>query len=250
MPAPLRRALRELIRHHGCRSLKLSTEDAGNSFPQIARYLREFARLLPVEVKIGGPEARNDIRTLGALPVAALIVPMVESPYALTKFIETMRDALTPARYRQVRRRINLETETAVRQLAAILRAPAFREIDQATIGRSDLSRSYGLTPDHPVIFAVTRRLVRALQRRGLPVSIGGSMTPRQTRELIARVGPDYVNTRSLAFKVTRRFDPLRAIPAALAAEAEMLRFDAAEGFISRREAAARLATLESRARG
>lgn len=249
MNRTLYRQLAELQRHFGCSSLKLSTEDAGNSFAQIACYARALGRRIPLEVKIAGPEARNDLAHIIPLAIKAIIVPMVESPYALSKFIATLR-ALAPARrYRQVQRRLNLETVTAVRQLPAIMAAPAFREIDQATIGRNDLSQSLGLEPDHPRVWRITQRVVATLQARGLPVSVGGGLTPRQADELIRRVRPAYINTRSVAFKVTRQFTAPAAVSAALEFEAELLAYDAGAGYITCREAARRGAILRARAR-
>ncbi|HNW92213.1 MAG TPA: aldolase/citrate lyase family protein [bacterium] len=249
MKQALYRHLEMLQRQFGCSSLKLSTEDAGNSFAQIAVYARAFGRRIPLEVKIGGPEARNDLNHLAPLAIRAVIVPMVESPYALEKFIETMRRSMPARRYRQLRRRLNLETITAARQLPAIMATPAFREVDQATIGRNDLSRSLGRQPGDPQVWQLTRKLVRALQTHGLPVSVGGGITPRQADELIRRVRPAYLNTRSVAFRVTPRFAAPAAISAALEFEAELLAFDAARGFITRREAAVRAAVLRDRAR-
>lgn len=248
MNRTLYRQLETLQRQFGCSSLKLSTEDAGNSFTQIACYARAFGRRLPLEVKIGGPEARNDLQHLVPLAVSAIIVPMVESPYALEKFIETLRAVAGARRYRQLRRRLNLETVTAVRQLPAIMRSPAFRAIDQVTIGRQDLSRSLGCRPDDARVWRVTRRLVAAVQSRGVPVSVGGGITPLQATELVARAAPAYINTRSVAFRVTRRFDPVAAVRAALAFEADLLDYDAAAGFITRAEARRRGAVLRARA--
>jgi len=78
---------------------------------------------------------------------------------------------------------------------------------------------------------------------------IAGSMFSGKSEELIRRVRPAYINTRSVAFKVTRKFAAPAAIRAALEFEAELLAYDAGAGFITRREAARRGATLRARAR-
>ena len=75
------RSLRKLKNDFGACGLKLSTEDAAMTIDQITFWTD--LSLLPVVVKIGGPNARNDIKQLVSLNIDGLIAPMVESLYGL-----------------------------------------------------------------------------------------------------------------------------------------------------------------------
>ena len=58
----------------GACGLKLSTEDAAMTIDQI-KFWADIS-LLPVVVKIGGPNARNDIKQLVSLNIDGLIVQL------------------------------------------------------------------------------------------------------------------------------------------------------------------------------
>ena len=114
-------SLRSLKSQFGACGLKLSTEDAAMSIEQIGYWAEFSGKILSTIVKIGGPNARNDIKQLLPLNIDGLIAPMVESPYGLENFISAVRDFTTPMQFERLKKQINIETETAVRQLDAIL---------------------------------------------------------------------------------------------------------------------------------
>ena len=129
----LRSALLQLKNQFGACGLKLSTEDAAMSIEQIGYWAE--VDILPATVKIGGPNARNDIKQLLPMNIDGLIAPMVESPYGLENFISAVRDFTTPMQFERLKKQINIETETAVRQLDSILLDPEAKYIDEITIG-------------------------------------------------------------------------------------------------------------------
>ncbi len=124
----LARSLRHLKNDFGACGLKLSTEDAAMTIDQIKFWAE--ASLLPAIVKIGGPNARNDIKQLVPLNIDGLIAPMVESPYGLENFISAVRDFTTPMQFGRLNKHINIETVTAVKQLDDILKAPEAKFLD------------------------------------------------------------------------------------------------------------------------
>ena len=126
----LRSTLMELKNPFGACGLKLSTEDAGMSMEQIGYWAESAGNTLPAVVKIGGPNARNDIKQLLPMNIDGLIAPMVESPYGLENFISAVRDFTTPIQFERLKKQINIETETAVRQLDSILLTPEAKYID------------------------------------------------------------------------------------------------------------------------
>ena len=73
----------------GVTGVKQSTEDEGSSFNDIL-LMRKITKKAGVKlnVKIGGCEAKNDIFFCKRTKVDGIVAPMVESKYALQKFIQ------------------------------------------------------------------------------------------------------------------------------------------------------------------
>ena len=76
------------LKKYGATSIKQSLEDEGSSFDDLIK-MRAFTKRnnLNLNVKIGGCEAKNDIFFCQQLKVDSIVAPMVESDYALKKFI-------------------------------------------------------------------------------------------------------------------------------------------------------------------
>ena len=115
--ARLATALHKLKDEFSASSLKLSTEDAAMSFEQIQFWVEVSSGILPVIVKIGGPNARNDIKQLMAIKVDGFIAPMVESSFGLKNFMEALSDYTTPIQFEGLDKHINIETVTAMENL-------------------------------------------------------------------------------------------------------------------------------------
>ncbi len=195
----LRARLETLVRESAVVALKTGTEVEDMSFAEIA-LLRELSQgLLPLFVKIGGPEARNDIRELNHIGVDGLIAPMIESPYALQNFIGSLRDCLSAADYERIEKGINLETITGFQNMNAILELPEAAELDQVTAARSDLSGAMGgLATNDPRVSESCAAIVARCRKSGLRTSIGGGILPDVAEGLIAAAAPDTINTRHM----------------------------------------------------
>lgn len=196
----LREQLVGLAADCGAISLKVSTEDAGMGYDEIRTVHRLFQDILPLCAKIGGPEARQDMRTVVDIGCRAVVAPMIESSYSLQKFIESLREELGPKVYGFVRKQINIETETAVRNLDRIFSRPEISEIDQITVGRTDLCRSLGKDPDHPEVMRRVAEVVTAAKSLRIEVSVGGRVTPKDAVRLMTICAPTRLNTRDVGF--------------------------------------------------
>ena len=109
----LRDILIRLKDDFGCDSLKVSTEDAGMSFEEVSEVYRLFNDILPIVLKIGGPEARNDIHNAVKIGVSGIIGPMIESSYALEKFVQSVEEVAGGIKFAKLSKHINIETITA-----------------------------------------------------------------------------------------------------------------------------------------
>lgn len=224
----LRQMLIELRDQHGCCGLKLSTEDAGNSFDDIQRHIRLFGDILPIAVKIGGPNARNDIKTLVAMGIRSLIAPMVESVYGLQNYIEALQETLSPEEYKLVSKRINVETITAYHNFKDLTASLFFAELNQITVGRGDLSQSMGHDADDPRVMKAARDIIRQAHALKIPVSVGGRINPENAAIICRELKPDEINTREIGLSLpqTRQGrEPTRNVYEAVKA---MLEFETA----------------------
>jgi len=226
-------SLRRLKNQFGASCLKLSTEDAAMSFEQIRFWTQLAEGILPVMVKIGGPNARNDIKQLLALNVDGLIAPMVESVYGLENFLAAVRDFTNPMQMQRLVKQINIETVTAVEQLDAILASPEAGSLDEITIGCSDLSQSLKKDRMDPVVQSLVRDVVARIKARNIKVSVGGGISPDTIDAILRDIQPHQFNTRVVTFSVQPGQSYRAAVTETLHFELRMLEHDLKKGFIS-----------------
>ncbi|EQA38640.1 HpcH/HpaI aldolase/citrate lyase domain protein [Leptospira inadai serovar Lyme str. 10] len=200
----LRRYLISLTTTYPIVGLKGGTETEDMDAEEI-RILHLVAKdVAPVTVKIGGPEARTDIRMLVKEEIEGISAPMIESAYALKNFISTLRSMLPPVTFRKVSKAMNLETITGYKNLLEIVDSKSFEELDQVTAARSDLSASMGLIPDDEEVMKVTKTIVAISKDRGKKTSVGGTITKQNFRKIAEEIGPDKINSRHVCVDAKR----------------------------------------------
>ncbi|MDH5654654.1 MAG: aldolase/citrate lyase family protein [Spirochaetia bacterium] len=208
----------------GClTALKTGTEAEDMSFEDI-RILKALSRdILPIYVKIGGPEARNDIREMYAIGVDGIIAPMIESPYALKKFVETLHDILGPISFEKIQKAINIETILAVDNLEAIFSIPEATYINQITAARSDLSSSMDTNADDEGVHSACLKIVDRARNIGFRTSVGGAIHPGNVNKIVKEIMPDLLNTRNMVMDTAYLMDsPPGTVSKCLEFEAEL----------------------------
>jgi citrate lyase beta subunit len=240
-------SMRTLKNEFGASCLKLSTEDAAMSFEQIRFWTQLSDGVLPVMVKIGGPNARNDIKQLLAMNIDGLIAPMVESVYGLENFLAAVRDFTTPMQMQRLAKQINIETVTAVEKLDDILASPDIALLDEITIGCSDLSQSLKKDRSHPEVQRMVKQTVAKIKAKNINVSVGGGIAPDTIDAILSDVEPHQFNTRVVTFSVKPGQSYRTAVTETLYFELKMLAHDSSKGFISRDEEKFRARQLKAR---
>jgi hypothetical protein len=188
----------------GLAGVKAEFEAEGARLEEIWR-LQGLARRvgLGLTLKLGGCEARRDLREARDLGAERIVAPMVETPYALTKYLGAIRDMLgdDPA----IACSVNIETRTAVANLETMLTLPGITRLDGILVGRADLAGSLGRSRhelDDPAVGALCHEAVRTARSRGLRTAIGGGMAP-QAWSFLTTFKPgelDRIETRKLVF--------------------------------------------------
>lgn len=243
----LETVLHKLKDDYAASSLKLSTEDAAMSFEQIRFWVSVCSGIMPVVVKIGGPNARNDIKQLMAAKVDGLIAPMIESPFGLQNFMEALKDYTTPMQFEGLDKHINIETVTAMENLEKILDSDHATSLDEVTIGCHDLSRSMNRPVGHPEVLDSVKQAIAVIRRKGFTASVGGGISPAGIDTLIEDVQPQKFNTRIVTFDVHSSRSYRTAVKEAIEFEILMLNNDSRMGFISVEEEKFRIKQLKKR---
>ena len=120
----------------GCSGIKVSFEDEGALLNEITtmRFLTSSIDL-DLSVKIGGCEAKRDIVDCIHVNCDSIVAPMIESNFALTKFL----DSLKVYNYDK-KKGFNFETINAYENLTSI--SEKFNTLDFVTFGRVDFINS------------------------------------------------------------------------------------------------------------
>ena len=165
-----------LKKEFGLHAIKAEFEAEGSSFRDILRLRRLTTKHgVPLYIKIGGVEALRDIKDAFDFGVEGLIAPMVESSFGVLKFTNAVESIFGTQR---LFKSINIETKESIRNISKILET-AKDKIDNITIGRTDLSKSYfdnSITPDSSVIFDIIERLSYEIENNKFTLTVGGSI--------------------------------------------------------------------------
>src|SRR4051794_12076450 len=106
--------LKELKEKYSVTGVKMEFEAEGTRIEEAMR-LKEISMAagLDLTTKIGGCEAIKDMFDAGSLGTAHLVGPMVETPYALKKYLQAVKIAFDKDHRDDMEFFINLETITA-----------------------------------------------------------------------------------------------------------------------------------------
>ena len=203
-------------------SLKGEFEAEGLSRDAVAAESAYAARHgLPYLVKIGGCEAKSDLRFLMAMSIRSVVAPMIESPFAMRKYQEMLPDGA----FDHVG--VTIETADAVARIQEILDAGV--RLTEVTVGRTDLTASFsGAGVNGAKTIDMVKAVARAARARNLPTTMGGAIDAAtvqllrqddELRELIA-----CVETRKCVMPV-ERFLRDGALETAFAVEEVLLGF-------------------------
>lgn len=216
------------LKKFGIVAIKQSLEDEGASFDEISSMRKITKKLnLKLNVKIGGCEAKNDIFFCESIAPNGIVAPMVESEFALKKFIQTVASSFKGDLY------INLESKNAFKNLDKIISTKEFSRLKGVIIGRSDLAGSFNLPKskvDSVKIFNLLKSNLKKIKDKKKLIKMGGSITKKSKKfilELFNKKLIDRVETRNIELKLNKEslknFDTI--IPLIFDFEIEWLKY-------------------------
>lgn len=190
---------------HGIVAVKAEFEAEGTRVDELLRLL-EIARRAGVKVglKVGGCEAVRDLIECRQFGVDYIIAPMVETPYALTKYAAAIAKVFPADERADIDFLVNVETCTAFENLQVISEIAGMENIG-LVFGRVDFAGSLGHDRSFvntPEMTSYVLRTAEMAEIHGIDLVVGGGVSPESIKPLrhVRKTKLDRFETRKVIF--------------------------------------------------
>jgi hypothetical protein len=141
--------LKDLKENHGVSGVKAEFEAEGTRLEEALRLKEVVTKAgLELTIKIGGCEAIKDMYDARAIGVNRIVAPMIESPYALKKYLCAADLVFPSEEIKDIYFLINIETFQGYKLLDEMLSLNSIKRLSGIVLGRVDMCGSLGLSRD------------------------------------------------------------------------------------------------------
>ncbi len=173
--------LKILKNEYGVIEIKAEFEAEGSRMEEMMRLKDVTAFVgLPIILKIGGVEAVTDVYNALSIGVKGIIAPMVETPFALSKFLNLIKNMISEDNAKDIEFGFNLETFTAYKNIGEMFKLPDVSILSYVTVGRVDLTGSMELGREaintSTEVYNVCEAVLSKTKKRGLKTGLGGGI--------------------------------------------------------------------------
>lgn len=238
----------------GIAAVKAEFEAEGTRTDELLRLL-EIARRagVGVGVKIGGCEAIRDLIECRQFGVDYVIAPMIETPYALSKYIAAKNKVFTPEEREDIRFLFNVETRSTFDHIEELGIAAKAGKVGMV-VGRVDFAGSMNRERDFvnsDEMMSYVEKVAAVTRKQGLELVVGGGVNPDSIAPLrrVRKTRLDRFETRKVIFDAAVLDGERTAYGMELAIEFELLWLKNKRDFYSgiAAEDEARIAMMEAR---
>lgn len=190
------------LKKFGCVGLKAEFEAEGTRDDELI-WLSNIARKndLPITLKIGGCEAIRDLYVVKQFGVEKVVAPMIESPYALKKYIQSIKK-IFPFKDRSFL--FNIETISGYNNILPILDLAKSEEyIDGIVFGRVDFTSSLDQSRDSintPKTTEYINSIGELISDTDMLLVVGGGIDNLAYEELQHMTYMSHFETRKIIF--------------------------------------------------
>jgi len=173
--------LKELKEEYGVFEIKAEFEAEGSRMEEMMRLKDVTSKLdLPIILKIGGVEAVTDMFNALSIGVTGIIAPMAETPFAVSKFLNSIKSFIPKDNAEDIGFAINIETLTAYKNLDEILALESIKQLQAITIGRVDMVSS--MQGDRSIVnsqelLIMCEDIFRKAKEKNLKCGLGGAIS-------------------------------------------------------------------------
>ena len=233
----------------GCSGIKISFEDEGALHNEVISMRKLTAEVgLELSVKIGGCEAKRDIVDCMDLDCDTIVAPMIESEFALKKFLKSLH-----AYKCDKKKGFNLETIQAYANLDIL--SNSFDKVDFVTVGRVDFVGSLGKDRnfvDTDEMYSIVRDVFISARSKNTMCYVGGAVSINSKdfiSKLISENLLDKFETRYIIYDVHQvdmnNFEKLLYLGNVF--EVEWLKYISSRYFLHANKDVARIKMIEER---
>lgn len=200
-------ALIDLRENHAVSGIKAEFEAEGTRLEEALRLKEVVTRSgLGLTIKIGGCEALRDMYECRTIGVDRIVAPMIESAFALKKFLLATQLAFPKDEREDINFAVNIETITGYNNFDEMLTLKEIDILDGVVMGRVDLTGSLGMSRDDinsQKVFEITKELFRKSAIKGLENAVGGGVSA-QSLPFLRNLPPETIGryeTRKVIFQ-------------------------------------------------
>jgi 4-hydroxy-2-oxoheptanedioate aldolase len=173
--------LTDLRLNHHVLGVKCEFEAEGTRLEEALRLKEVVTRAgLDLTIKIGGCEALKDMYDARTIGVNSIVAPMIESSYALKKYLQSTKLAFPKDEREEIDFMINIETITGFNNVDAMLELPESQDLTGITLGRVDMTGSIGLSREDinsEKLFNIANELALKTLKYNKKMVIGGGVS-------------------------------------------------------------------------
>lgn len=199
--------LKDLKENHHVVGVKAEFEAEGTRTEEALRLKEVVTKAgLDLTIKIGGCEALKDMYDARSIGVTRIVAPMIESPYALKKYLAATKLAFPKDERENISFLINIETIDGYNNFDRMLEMNEIGDLDGIVLGRVDMIGSLGLTREDinsEQMFKIASDLFTKAKKNSLECVIGGGVSAEALSFLkrLLKVALDRYETRKIIFK-------------------------------------------------